>query len=123
MSPNGTIAIADTENARIQTFFLNGEVQVLASAEQGLQRPTGVVYNDQEELIVTDAAAHCVFVVSPEGRARVLTGKNKAGGFRDGTKHDALFCEPKATLSCCDLILTSVVAGHRNTALRELRGV
>jgi DNA-binding beta-propeller fold protein YncE len=79
--PNGSIYIADTENASIKLISTNCSVVVtVATDRHGLKTPTGLaVCPNTGNVYIADVGTQCVHVMTPDGHLDVLSGDGTAG--------------------------------------------
>ena len=91
---DGTLYIADTDNARILAVATNGRIQALIDhrtrrEEPRLRRPTGLALRGSTALIVTDPAAERVWRVSLDGGALTPVAGTGSRGTAPDTVADA----------------------------------
>ena len=78
---DGAVFVADSRAQRVYLIDRNGKYLGIAAAD-GLKRPAGVTYDEQDKrLYVADSAAHVIAVFAPDGKRIRTWGKR---GSADG---------------------------------------
>ena len=79
----------------------------------------GQIFSDADGFIyIADGGNHCIRRVTPENRVETVLGVPKKSGWKDGTKADALFFEPKGIAITPDG--TVYIGDNANGRLRKL---
>lgn len=98
LSHDGLLYIADSGNGAIRYIDENGQVHTFVD---GLDYPTGVVFDQQGNLLVSETLAHRILQINPDGEISILAGGGYEqqgdwliGDYQDGTGEQAQFNEP-----------------------------
>jgi hypothetical protein len=109
LMPNGTIAVADTENHMIRGVNPAGQVLELAGMfvpyssggyidAMGLQaafrKPAGLVADRAGNLYIADTGNHCIRRLTPQGQVTTFAGRAGSAGYEDGDALTAQFNAP-----------------------------
>lgn len=118
--PNGSIYIADTENASIKLIAANCSVVVTVATERhGLKTPTGLaVCPNTGNVYIADVGTHCVHVMTPDGHLDVLSGDGTAGYQECDGPSPARWDLPWAL--ALDLNADLIVCDRNNQCIRKI---
>ncbi len=125
----GFIYVADTGNRVVRKITPEGKVSTLAgSGASGVAdgtgssasfvAPTGIFVASDGAIYVTDADAHNIRKITPDGVVTTLAGKANVSGAKNGTGTAAEFYSPKGVTEVSPGIL--VVADTSNNCLRRI---
>ena len=112
---DGNIYIADSRNGSIRVLDTANNVRTLAT---DFQEPTGLALTESKQLIVSDRAAHQIYLVETNGTKRLLAGDGTAG-YDDGPAAEARFSAPEAVIHL-GANFGAVVSDGGNHVLRRI---
>lgn len=76
------------------------------------------VFDDDYNLVFSDAGNHCIRQITPEGQVETLIGQPGIAGYQDGDPKEALFNYPRGM--CIDKNYTIYISDTNNNCIRKL---
>lgn len=129
---NGVLYAADEDNNAIRRIDATGEVRTLAGLAPAQARGTvdgvgetarftglsGIAVGSGGNLYVTDAPAHVIRQIAPDGRVTTFAGQSGVSGATDGAGSAARFIHPEAITA--DKAGNLYVADSYGTTIRRI---
>lgn len=76
------------------------------------------VFDEDLNLVFSDAGNHCIRQISPDGQVSTIIGKPQTAGYVDGNPDDALFDYPRGM--CIDKDYNIYISDTNNNCIRKL---
>ncbi len=115
---DGTIWIADSNNASVRRVALDGTITTAANADSGLKAPFGITVEANGSVVVTDSTLHSVIRLT-DGGIETLAGTGEPGFSGDGGPAvDATLNTPLGIATGPNGSL--IVADTRNNRIRQI---
>jgi hypothetical protein len=77
-----------------------------------------MLFDEDLNLIFSDASNHCIRKITPDGQVSTLIGMPKVAGYVDGNPEDAMFNYPRGM--CIDKDYTIYISDTNNNCIRKL---